>query len=162
MHRLDAPGGSGKTWLANLILSYVRMEGSIAIASAMSGIAGTMLRGGGTFHRRFGAPIPCHSDSSSKLKLNSKEVEIIKKARLIMIDEISMMNWKLMNMFDRFLRAVMNCDKYMGGKCVVIMGDLRQCPPVVIRGLRPHVVSESVINSESWSHFKLHKMKKKT
>ena len=122
---------------------------------------GNNVEGGGTtFHRRFGAPIPCFSDSSSKLKLNSKEVEIIQKASLIMIDEISMMNWKLMNMFDRFLRQVMNCDKFMGGKCVVIMGDLRQCPPVVIRGQRPHIVSESVINSEAWRHFKLHSLKK--
>ena len=118
------------------------------------------VRGGRTFHRRFGAPIPCFSDSSSKLKLNSRETKIIREAKLIMIDEISMMNWKLMNMFERFLWQVMDCDKHMGGKCVVVMGDMRQCPPVVVGGQRAHVVSDSVTKSECWEHFQVHKMKK--
>ena len=89
------------------------MKGHIAVAKAMSGIAGTMLRRGRTFHRRFGA---------SKLKLNSRETKIICEAKLIMIDEISMMNWKLMNMFERFLQQGMVCNKHMCGKCVVVMG----------------------------------------
>ena len=43
LHRIDAPGGSGKTWLANIILCWAIMSGKIAISAAMSGIAATML-----------------------------------------------------------------------------------------------------------------------
>ena len=160
LHRLDAPGGYGKTWLSNVLLSFVRMKGKIAIAAALSGIAATMLRLGTTLHRRFGIPIPCLNDSCSKLKINSKEVQLIIEAALIMIDEISMMNWKILNMLDRFLREIMNCDEFMGGKCVVLMGDLRQCPSVVKGGRRPHVVADSITNSACWMHFKVHKLTK--
>jgi hypothetical protein len=78
MYTFDAPGGSGKTFLANIILAYVRMNRKIAVATALSGIAATLLILGTTFHRRFGVPIPCTSTSSSKLRLNSNEARILK------------------------------------------------------------------------------------
>ena len=37
LHRIDAPGGSGKTWMANIILCWTRMGGNIAISTAMLG-----------------------------------------------------------------------------------------------------------------------------
>ena len=77
-----------------------------------------------------------------------------------MVDEVSMMHWKLLNMLDRFLRILMNKDTFMGGKCVLLMGDLRQCPPVVTGGNRPAIVSVSVINAEAWSQFTTHKLTK--
>ena len=39
---LDAPGGTGKTFLINLILAQLRLEGKIALATASSGIAATL------------------------------------------------------------------------------------------------------------------------
>eukprot|EP00956_Cyclotella_meneghiniana_P013331 scaffold19185_cov47-Cyclotella_meneghiniana.AAC.4 len=99
---------------------------------AMSGIAATLLTLGTTFHRRMGAPIPCLSDSSSNISLNSKQAKIIKEAVIIMIDEVSMMNYiKLMDMLDRFLKGPMQCDQPMGGKLIVIMHDFWQILPVV-------------------------------
>ena len=43
---LDAPGGTGKTFLTNFILAEVRSRGEIALAMASSGIAATLLDGG--------------------------------------------------------------------------------------------------------------------
>ncbi|GFX90218.1 ATP-dependent DNA helicase [Trichonephila clavipes] len=43
---LDAPGGTGKTFLINLLLAKIRSEKKIAIAVASSGIAATLLHGG--------------------------------------------------------------------------------------------------------------------
>ena len=71
------------------------MSGKIAISTAMSGIAATMLRLGTTLHKQMGVPIPCTRESCSKLRLNLKEAQIIRDATLIMIDEISMMNLKI-------------------------------------------------------------------
>ena len=42
---LDAPGGTGKTFLINLILAKLRSEGKIALATASSGTAATLLAG---------------------------------------------------------------------------------------------------------------------
>ena len=47
---LDAIAGSGKTFLSNLLLAFARRTHKIAIATAMSGIAATLLTLGGTFH----------------------------------------------------------------------------------------------------------------
>ena len=55
---IDAPGGTGKTYLLNLLLSYVRKDNNIAIATASSGIASTLLKNGTTSHNRFKFPIP--------------------------------------------------------------------------------------------------------
>ena len=129
LHRVDAPGGSGKTHLANLILASLRKLDKIALATALSGIAATILKLGKTFHRQFKVPVPCHADSSSGIKMGSHEAEVIRAAALIMIDEVSMMNWHLLNFLGRFLRILMNKDTFTGGKCILLMGDLRQCPP---------------------------------
>ena len=40
---LDAPGGTGKTFLINLVIKKLIMEKKIVIATATSGIAATLL-----------------------------------------------------------------------------------------------------------------------
>ena len=40
---VDAPGGTGKTFVINLLLATVRQDKSIALAVASSGIAATLL-----------------------------------------------------------------------------------------------------------------------
>ena len=48
---INAPGGCGKTFLLNAILAYPRGMGKKCIATASSGIAATLLKGGRTQHR---------------------------------------------------------------------------------------------------------------
>ena len=50
---LDAPGGTGKTFLINLILAKIRLRRQIGLAVAFSGIAGGLLDGGRTAHSTF-------------------------------------------------------------------------------------------------------------
>ena len=160
LHRLDAPAGSGKTHLANLILASVRKENKIALATALSGIAATILKLGKTFHRQFGVPIPIFNDSTSNLKLASKEAKMIINAAVIMIDEVAMMHWKLLTLLNRFLQTLMKNNTIMGGKVVILMGDLRQCPPVVTGGKRPDIVSASVVGTDIWNQFTIHNLRK--
>ena len=58
---LDAPGGIGKTFLINLILAKLQSEGKIALATASSGIAATLLTGGRTLHSTFKIPLDLHA-----------------------------------------------------------------------------------------------------
>jgi hypothetical protein len=53
MFALNACGGSGKTYLINTLLDAVRSRNKIALATATSGIAATLLHGGRTMHSRF-------------------------------------------------------------------------------------------------------------
>lgn len=155
--RFDAAGGCGKTFLSNVLLSYVRKDGNIAIACALSGIAATLLRLGTTFHRRWRAPIPCFDDSMPSIKLDSDEAEIIRAAKIIIVDEVSMMHVDLLNMMDRWLRPLMKTDELMGGKLVVLMHDFKQILPVVPGGKKVHILNASVFNSVVWKDItKLH------
>ena len=47
---LDAPGGTGKTFVINLLLEKIRQQSKLAVAVASSGIAVTLLYGGRTTH----------------------------------------------------------------------------------------------------------------
>ena len=60
---LDAPVGTGKTFLMSLILATVRARSNIAVAVASSGIAATLLEGCRTAH------------SALKLPLNLQTIE---------------------------------------------------------------------------------------
>ena len=80
----------------------------------MSGISAILLIKGTTFHRRFKAPLDCGPKSCSRHKLNSNEAKIIKEAYLIMIDEVSMMHYYLLDMLDRFLKELMQSNELMG------------------------------------------------
>ena len=54
---MDSPGGTGKTFLINLLLAKVRGKKEIAFAVASSGIAATLLTGGRTAHSAFKLPL---------------------------------------------------------------------------------------------------------
>ncbi|WMV14575.1 hypothetical protein MTR67_007960 [Solanum verrucosum] len=54
---VDGPGGTGKTYLYRALLATVRSQGFIALATATSGVAASVLPGGRTAHSRFKMPI---------------------------------------------------------------------------------------------------------
>lgn len=54
---LDAPGGTGKTFILNLVLAKIRSQKKIAFAVASSGIAATLLEGGRTAHSALKLPL---------------------------------------------------------------------------------------------------------
>ena len=119
----------------------------------MSGIAATLLSLGTTTHKRFGVPVPCTEESSSKHKLNSNESKLIKMAKVLIIDEVSMMDYKVLDLIDRYLRELMGNDEPFGGKLILLMHDFRQILPVIPRGNRAAVVSASVKYSDNWENF---------
>ena len=61
---LEGFGGTGKTFLINLVLAKIRADGGIALSTASSGIAATLLDGGTTAHSRFKIPIDINTDST--------------------------------------------------------------------------------------------------
>ncbi|XP_045446150.1 uncharacterized protein LOC123654245 [Melitaea cinxia] len=73
MFFLDAPGGTGKTFIINLLLAKVRSDRKIALAVASSGIAATLLKGGRTAHSTFKLPLKICSDDVSSVCNISKQ-----------------------------------------------------------------------------------------
>ncbi|GBN58705.1 hypothetical protein AVEN_44592-1 [Araneus ventricosus] len=71
---LDAPGGTGKTFLISLLLAEIRSKNGIALAVASSGIAATLLDGGRTAHSAFklALNIQNNPDAVCKIKKNNR------------------------------------------------------------------------------------------
>ena len=62
---------------------------------AMSGIAGTLLPGGSTIHAKLKVPIKLTNTSECKYKENSDTEEMVKQAKLLVIDEVTQGNKQL-------------------------------------------------------------------
>lgn len=88
---MDAPGGTGKTFLLKMLLAKVRSMGKTAIAAASSGIAATLLPGGKTAHSAFKIPLNLNTDKPTCfVSLNSKEGNAIRECSLIIWDKCTM------------------------------------------------------------------------
>uniref|UniRef100_A0A452XTJ4 ATP-dependent DNA helicase n=1 Tax=Aegilops tauschii subsp. strangulata TaxID=200361 RepID=A0A452XTJ4_AEGTS len=116
---VDGPGGTGKTYLYKALLAKVRSMGLIAIATATSGIAASIMPGGRTAFTK-----------------QSGTTELLKQASLIIWDEVAMTKRQAVETLDRSLQDIMECSLPFGGKVVVFGGDFRQVLPVVTRGTR--------------------------
>ena len=62
---IDAPGSTGKTFLINLLLAKVHQKKNITLAIASSGIAATLLDGGGIAHSMFCLPLDLTQQENS-------------------------------------------------------------------------------------------------
>ena len=147
---LDAPGGTGKTFLFNLLLSYVRTKGDVAVGVASSGIAANLLIEGRTAHSTLKLPIPVYSDSVCNFGPLDPKGQIIRSAKVILWDEAPMMSRRNLEAFDRTAQDIMNNDQNFGGKLMLLGGDFRQILPLVRRGRRPDIVNECLSKSHLW------------
>ena len=128
---INAPGGYGKTFLLETVLSTVHSVGKIALAVASSGIAAELLEGGQTAHSRFKIPIPISDESMCSISLQSAHAELMWQTSLICWDEVLMSNKQHIECVDRSLRDILKVDKPFGGITVVFGGDPRQILPVI-------------------------------
>ena len=152
---IDAPGGTGKSYVLNSILAAVRLltPDSIAIAVAASGIAATLLLQGRTFHSRFKAPLDVTETSTLGISEQSNLAELIRRAKLIVWDEAPMNNRFHLEALDRCLRMICQSNLVFGGKPILLAGDFRQVLPVVKRGSRAQTVNAVINRSQLWQHF---------
>ena len=74
---LNAPGGCGKTFCIEALLSTVRGIGKIALAVASSGIVAELLEGGRTAHSWFKIPIPINESSMCSVDMPFGGIPIV-------------------------------------------------------------------------------------
>ena len=156
---LDARGGCGKTFLLNAILGAVRCSepgGCVALAMATTGIAATLLQLGRTFHSRLKALLTPTEESTLQISAQSGLAKLVRMARLLLIDEATMLDRYQLEALDRTLRDLMRPNNQpFGGKILLLAGDFRQCLPVVPGASRAGIVSHCINQSHLWSNFKI-------
>jgi DNA replication protein DnaC len=117
---LDGPGGSGKTFLYKTLMAYFRGKRQVVLPFATTGIAATLLKEGRTVHSGFKLPVPLLDTSVSSMRLNSAEDNELRKADLIVIDEITMLPKNGLRCIDKLLGEIMVTEKSFGGKVLVL------------------------------------------
>lgn len=149
---LNASGGTGKTFTINIILDKVRSLGKIALATAMSGIAATLLNNGRTLHSRCKIPIEVTQESTCSFTRRDATGKLMKLASLLVIDEVSMGHRHLFECLDRSLRDVRQCERPFGGLTVLFAGDWKQILPVVKHGCKAQILAATLKQSDIWQH----------
>lgn len=120
--------GTGKSTFIHWLLHHY--AGRVLLAAPTT-IAAANIEGK-TIHSLFQLPLQWIIQRSIRSAPHRLD---IRKAKLLIIDEISMVNANLLDGVSAFLRKNRGVDKPFGGLPVVLVGDLFQLPPVVKPGV---------------------------
>ena len=146
---LTGSAGTGKTYVLNKFIRYLRNRRIPVAVTASTGIAATHMNGL-TVHSWSGIGI---KDEISKedLSLMGKKKYLIKKirkAQVLVIDEISMLHRRQFDMINFVLKHFREIDDSFGGMQLIVSGDFFQLPPV--SNLEELNKNKFAFMSESW------------
>ena len=153
---IDAPAGTGKTYTEKCISARLRGERKTVLIGASTGIAALQLPGGWTAHSMFKLPMDEAMSPTCvcNINTNTQRAELIRKADLIIWDELPMTHRYCIEALDRTLQDLMKNNKLFGGKTILFSGDWRQTGPIVKNGTATDTVDAAFISSPLWKHVK--------
>lgn len=132
--------GSGKTHLLNEYVNYLREHGAGAAIgiTASTGIAATHM-GGMTIHAWSGLGIRDRLTEQDIDMLEERQYlwKRFEKARVLVIDEVSMLHHFRLDLVERIVRSFKRNNRPFGGMQVILVGDFFQLPPVSRTGEAP-------------------------
>ncbi|MBU1180261.1 AAA family ATPase, partial [Patescibacteria group bacterium] len=141
---LTGAAGSGKTYLLNRYIQFLKDRGVGVGITASTGIAATHM-GGRTIHSWSGIGIKeslAPADVRS-LRKNSKLRKRIEKTSVLIIDEVSMLRARQLDMIDKICKEFRNNHLSFGGLQIILCGDFFQLPPVKKGGEEVSFVNKS-------------------
>ncbi|KAG6673080.1 hypothetical protein I3842_16G093400 [Carya illinoinensis] len=150
MFFIDGPGGTGKTFLYKALLATTRTKQLIALATASSGVATSILPGGRTAHSRFKIPLDTNKNLTCSVSKQSGLARLLQKVKLIIWDEAPMSRKESIEALDKMLKDINDSELSFGGKVIVFGGDFRQILPVVPKGTRQQQIDASLVSSYLW------------
>ncbi len=128
---ITGSAGTGKTYLLNLFIAYLKERQIYPTVVAPTGIAASHLKGQ-TIHSYFSLGIRDSIDEDYIEFMLEKKYLISRfsKLKILIIDEVSMISPEIFGSIDMILRAFKNSSLPFGGVQVVLSGDFFQLPPV--------------------------------
>lgn len=147
---LTGSAGSGKTYLLNQYISWLNDHEIPVAVTASTGIAATHMNGM-TIHGWAGIGIKDTMDEHDLETLEDKQYlwKRFEKARVLIIDEVSMLHAHRLDIVERVCRRFKRSDKPFGGLQVILSGDFFQLPPIN-RSNEPDL-KDMVLYSKSWA-----------
>ncbi|MFA6355424.1 MAG: AAA family ATPase, partial [Candidatus Paceibacterota bacterium] len=128
---LTGSAGSGKTYLLNKYISYLQDHDIAVAVTASTGIAATHMNGM-TIHGWSGIGVRSVMGERELEQLEEKKYlwKRFEKARVLIIDEVSMLHGFQLDMIEKVCRRFKRSNKPFGGLQVILSGDFFQLPPV--------------------------------
>ena len=128
---LTGEPGSGKTHVVNEFVDWLKASDIEPSITAATGIAATHISGM-TLHAWSGTGVADSLSAADVDRIASREpvARRIGKAKVLIIDEISMLSASVFEAVDAVCREVRRVDAPFGGLVVVLVGDFFQLPPV--------------------------------
>lgn len=143
---LTGAAGAGKTYVLNQFIRRARHEGKNVAVTATTGLAATHLNGA-TIHAWSGIGVRDALDGMFFHKLGKQRSELIAKADVLIIDEISMLHDFRLDMVEEVTRTIRGGDRPFGGLQVILCGDFFQLPPVNRSDSRQ---GSFIVGSKAW------------
>ncbi len=130
---MHAGGGTGKTFVTCKIYQELASWGEICRCTCPTGVGASHLPHGRTFHSVFRMWTPSLSASTA--------IDAIFKSlsgnqlKIVMVDEVSMLNTKFLVLLDTRLQSMYNPGIRFGGISILLIGDFVQLPVTTGRNL---------------------------
>lgn len=149
---LTGAAGSGKTFVLNQYIQYLKKNNIPVGITASTGIAATHINGM-TIHSWSGIGIKdALTDTDIDMLMDKSHLRTrFLNVKVLILDEISMIHAYRLDMIDRLCKAFKYSDKPFGGLQIVMCGDFFQLPPVT-RGSED---GSFVYKSEIWNQMDL-------
>lgn len=144
---LTGGAGSGKTYLLNQYIEYAREHDIEVAVTASTGIAATHMNGM-TIHSWSGLGIRKELSERDLDDLEGRQYlwKRFEKTKILVIDEVSMLHARQLDMIERIARTFKRNEAPFGGMQVILCGDFFQLPPIAEMGTKNQFVDQS----EAW------------
>lgn len=151
---LTGSAGTGKTYVLNQYIDYLKERKVKVAVTASTGIAATHMNGM-TIHSWSGIGVKEFISSRNLASMNSKKYlkNHLEKVKVLIIDEISMLHKNQINAVDVVLRYFKKNEDAFGGIQIVVCGDFFQLPPIGQQGETSK--DKFAFMSEAWVKAKL-------
>ncbi len=128
---LTGSAGAGKTYTLNKFIAYLEEHRVPVAVTASTGIAATHMSGT-TIHSWSGIGIKDSLSHADLRALATKKylTKHIDKTHILIIDEISMLHRRQLDMVNQVLKFIKKDARPFGGMQVVFAGDFFQLPPI--------------------------------
>ncbi len=156
---LTGPAGSGKTFVINAYVDYLKKHAVDVAVTASTGIAATHI-GGMTIHSWSGLGVKDTLTDYDIEDLMERQYlyKRFEKTKVLIIDEVSMLHDYRLDLIDWICRQMKRNEKPFGGMQIILCGDFFQLPPVTrssnFNSFDVEKESEFVYKSESFRNAK--------
>ncbi len=128
---LTGSAGTGKTYVLNQYINYLKARRIPVSITASTGIAATHLEGT-TIHAWSGIGIKNSLSPRQLRDLKTKKYlkKHMEKTKVLIIDEISMLHARQLDLVNQVIRSFRENEEPFGGLQLVLCGDFFQLPPI--------------------------------